>query len=230
MGYVGWNRIRQPAPLFQELGPRIGQFVEFPVDHTQCEPLVGTIRWRRLVLIGTTRDQFADGFVDVQRNRYQRTGARQIARRAQILRRALQKRRRATTPPDPPPGLKGMRATRPTANCHIRSSPSLPRLRLRPRRSQPHSVLPSQLVIAAKFLRRSSRTILIPTMVSDSQEALCLSYRTVKPDPLAAKTYDRLYALYKRLCFGFGHTAAAVEAGDVLPTLRRHAAESLNQA
>lgn len=66
--------------------------------------------------------------------------------------------------------------------------------------------------------------------VEDAQDALCLSFRTVKPDPIAAKTYDRLYALYKRLYFGFGHTAATIEAGDILPTLRRIAAESVNQA
>jgi L-ribulokinase len=57
-----------------------------------------------------------------------------------------------------------------------------------------------------------------------------LSYRTVEPDPAAAKIYDRLYALYKKLYFGFGQTAAAaVAAGDILPTLRRVAAESANR-
>jgi L-ribulokinase len=64
----------------------------------------------------------------------------------------------------------------------------------------------------------------------DAQDALCLTYRTVEPDPAAAKIYDRLYALYKRLYFGFGQTAAAaVAAGDILPTLRRVAAESANR-
>ena len=58
--------------------------------------------------------------------------------------------------------------------------------------------------------------------VEDAQDALCLSYRTVEPDRAAAKTYDRLYALYKRLYFGFGHpSAAALGAGDILPALRR---------
>jgi len=67
--------------------------------------------------------------------------------------------------------------------------------------------------------------------VEDAQDALCLSYRTVEPDPAAAKIYDdRLYALYKRLYFGFGHTAAAaLGAGDILPALRRIAAESVNR-
>jgi hypothetical protein len=41
---------------------------------------------------------------------------------------------------------------------------------------------------------------------------------TVVPDPAAAKIYDQLYALHKRLYFGFGHpAAAAVVAGDILP-------------
>jgi L-ribulokinase len=58
--------------------------------------------------------------------------------------------------------------------------------------------------------------------VEDAQDALCLSYRMVEPDPAATKTYDRLYALYKRLYFGFGQTAAAaVAVGDILPALRR---------
>jgi hypothetical protein len=46
-----------------------------------------------------------------------------------------------------------------------------------------------------------------------------LSYRTVDPDPAAAEIYDRLYTLYRRLYYGFG-------AGEILPALRRIAAES----
>ena len=66
--------------------------------------------------------------------------------------------------------------------------------------------------------------------VEEAQDALCLSYRMVEPDPAAAEIYDRLYALYKRLYFGFGHTAAAaVAVGDILPALRRVAAESVNR-
>ena len=53
----------------------------------------------------------------------------------------------------------------------------------------------------------------------------------MEPDAAAAKIYDRLYALYKRLYFGFGQpAAAAVAAGDILPALRRVAAESTNRA
>ena len=53
---------------------------------------------------------------------------------------------------------------------------------------------------------------------------------TLEPDPAAAEIYDRLYALYKRLYFGFGHpAAAAVAAADILPALRRVAAEPVDQ-
>ena len=55
--------------------------------------------------------------------------------------------------------------------------------------------------------------------VEEAQDALCLSYRTVDPDPAAAEIYDRLYTLYRRLYYGFG-------AGEILPALRRIAAES----
>jgi len=58
--------------------------------------------------------------------------------------------------------------------------------------------------------------------VEEAQDALCLSHRTVEPDPAAVKIYDRLYPLYRRLYFGYGHTtAAAIENDDILPALRR---------
>lgn len=67
--------------------------------------------------------------------------------------------------------------------------------------------------------------------VEEVQDALCLSYRTVEPDPVATQTYDRLYSLYRKLYFGFGRPqAAAVAVGDVLTTLRRVAAEAVSRA
>jgi L-ribulokinase len=55
---------------------------------------------------------------------------------------------------------------------------------------------------------------------------LCPAYRTVEPDPTAAAVYDRLYGLYRKLYCGFGSPdAGAVMAGDVLPALRKIAAE-----
>jgi L-ribulokinase len=63
--------------------------------------------------------------------------------------------------------------------------------------------------------------------VEEAQDALCLSCRTVEPDPAAARVYDRIYPLYRRLYFGFGCRAApATDAGDVLPLLRHIAAEA----
>jgi L-ribulokinase len=66
--------------------------------------------------------------------------------------------------------------------------------------------------------------------VEEAQDALCLSFRTVHPDPAEAEVYDRLYSLYRRLYFGFGQpTAAAVAAGNVLPALLRIAAEVVSR-
>ncbi len=62
--------------------------------------------------------------------------------------------------------------------------------------------------------------------VEEAQDALCLSFRTVDPDPAEAATYDRLYTLYRKLYFGLGQPAAEhVIASDVLPALRHIAEE-----
>jgi L-ribulokinase len=58
--------------------------------------------------------------------------------------------------------------------------------------------------------------------IEEAQDSLCPSYRTVEPDPAAAKVYQRLYTLYRKLYFGLGQAGApAVALGDVLPELRR---------
>ena len=65
--------------------------------------------------------------------------------------------------------------------------------------------------------------------VEEAQDALCLRCRTVEPEPDAVRTYECLYALYRKLYFGLGsRTAPAAAAGDVLPLLRRIAAEARN--
>jgi L-ribulokinase len=62
--------------------------------------------------------------------------------------------------------------------------------------------------------------------VEEAQQALCPSYNTVAPDARAAAVYQELFGLYRSLYFGLGRREAAVtEAGAVLPTLRRVAAE-----
>ncbi|RPJ84600.1 MAG: ribulokinase [Acidobacteria bacterium] len=63
--------------------------------------------------------------------------------------------------------------------------------------------------------------------IEEAQDALCPSYRTVKPDPAAAGVYEQLYPLFKKLYFGLGsRESAEVKIGDVLPTLRKVAAKS----
>jgi len=63
--------------------------------------------------------------------------------------------------------------------------------------------------------------------IEEAQKALCPEYRTVEPDPAAARTYDKLYSLYKRLYFGFGRKSSEpISVGEVLPVLRDVAAEA----
>jgi L-ribulokinase len=58
--------------------------------------------------------------------------------------------------------------------------------------------------------------------VEEAQAAMCLGHTTVAPDAKAARVYEELYPLYRKLYFGLGaRRAAAVAVGDVLPELRR---------
>ncbi len=67
--------------------------------------------------------------------------------------------------------------------------------------------------------------------VEEAQAALCPEYRTVEPDPASAKVYEELYQLYRKLYFGFGRAGAEpVNAGDVLPALRRISTEARSEA
>lgn len=67
--------------------------------------------------------------------------------------------------------------------------------------------------------------------IEEAQQALCPKYRVVEPDAAEARIYEELYGLYRKLYFGFGKPdAGAVAAGDVLPTLRRIAAEARSAA
>ena len=62
--------------------------------------------------------------------------------------------------------------------------------------------------------------------VEDAQEAMCLKFTTVSPDPVAKDLYERLFALYRKLYFALGtRSAQAVSLGDVLPELRRIASQ-----
>src|SRR5260370_21472570 len=63
--------------------------------------------------------------------------------------------------------------------------------------------------------------------LEDAQDALCPTYRTIEPDPAAAKVYDELYALYRKLYFSFGIPGSEPGSmGDILPALRRIAAQA----
>src|SRR5581483_5373601 len=63
--------------------------------------------------------------------------------------------------------------------------------------------------------------------VEEAQDALCPSYNTVDPQAAAAAVSNELYALYRKLYFGFGSRASGgTDIGDVLPELRRIAARA----
>jgi L-ribulokinase len=62
--------------------------------------------------------------------------------------------------------------------------------------------------------------------IEAAQEALCPRYRTIQPDARDRAAYEQLYALYRKLYFAFGMPGSeAVGIGDVLPGLRRLAAQ-----
>jgi len=66
--------------------------------------------------------------------------------------------------------------------------------------------------------------------IEQAQEALCPSYREFKPEPKSVAIYEKLHQLYRKLYFAMGQpNSQAVAIGDVLPELRRIAAESKKQ-
>ena len=67
--------------------------------------------------------------------------------------------------------------------------------------------------------------------VEDAQAALCLDFATITPDPRAAATCERLYPLYRAAYFALGtRTAPAAALGNILPELRKIAAEVMASA
>ena len=63
--------------------------------------------------------------------------------------------------------------------------------------------------------------------VEEAQDALCPSYRTVEPEARSAITYQELFQIFRRLYFAMGRKdAEAIEMGNVLPALRRIAAQA----
>ena len=62
--------------------------------------------------------------------------------------------------------------------------------------------------------------------VEEAQEALCPKYRVIEPDAKAARTYEEMYGMFRKLYFAFGSPESApMEAGHVLPELRRIASD-----
>ena len=61
--------------------------------------------------------------------------------------------------------------------------------------------------------------------VEEAQDALCPKHRVVEPDAAAARVYEEIYPLYRKLYFALGQAASEPAAvGAVLPELRRIAA------
>lgn len=62
--------------------------------------------------------------------------------------------------------------------------------------------------------------------IEEAQESLCPSFRVIEPQPAAVKVYQAIYPLYRKLYFAFGQRdSGPVSIGDVLPEIRRVAAE-----
>lgn len=62
--------------------------------------------------------------------------------------------------------------------------------------------------------------------IEEAQDALCPGHITVQPDPVEEATYASLYPLFRKLYFAFGRPQSdSVQIGEVLPELRRIAAE-----
>lgn len=63
--------------------------------------------------------------------------------------------------------------------------------------------------------------------IEEAQRKLVPPHRVYEPQVETASVYDKLYEMYKRLYFGFGQRQSPpVELGDVLPELRRIAADA----
>ena len=62
--------------------------------------------------------------------------------------------------------------------------------------------------------------------IKEAQSALCPKFKIYQPQAAEAAIYEKLYPMYKRLYFAFGQRRSEpAEVGDVLPELRRIAAE-----
>jgi L-ribulokinase len=62
--------------------------------------------------------------------------------------------------------------------------------------------------------------------IEQAQDALCPKFRVIEPDARENAACEQLYGWYRKMYFGMGQPASApVAVGDVLPGLRRLAAQ-----
>ncbi|MGD0546441.1 MAG: ribulokinase, partial [Terracidiphilus sp.] len=67
--------------------------------------------------------------------------------------------------------------------------------------------------------------------IEAAQDKLCLPFNVFTPRPAATAIYERLFALYRKAYFALGtRSAEPVPLGDILPELRKIAAEVAEQA
>jgi L-ribulokinase len=56
--------------------------------------------------------------------------------------------------------------------------------------------------------------------VAEAQEAICLPFRVIEPDPTAKPVYERLFRVFRDLYFSFGGENRSVDLTGVLAELR----------
>jgi len=62
--------------------------------------------------------------------------------------------------------------------------------------------------------------------IEQAQAALCPKHKVYNPEPAAVAIYEEMFRMYKRLYFSLGtKRSEAVTIGDILPSLRRIAAQ-----
>jgi len=62
--------------------------------------------------------------------------------------------------------------------------------------------------------------------IEEAQEKMCLGHKTYRPEPEGVRVYERLFKHYRNIYFALGtRDAAPVKLGDVLPDLKKIAAE-----
>ena len=67
--------------------------------------------------------------------------------------------------------------------------------------------------------------------IEDAQDELCPEYNTIYPEPSSAAVYQQLFPSYRRLYFALGRKdSEAAALGDILPDLRRIAAQARSTA